>query len=541
MFRSIFSITIRQLFIISAVGFIFAVSFVTLINWMVGETLKKSQAHQQQLVEASSDFLNMRYQVVQIQQFLTDVAASHNSAGFDEAADHRDQALVIAEKLANELPAYQDQISTIIGRINKLHEAGEQMAHAYIDEGQEAGNRLMQLAGTGFDAQSAQLADALVAFSNELTTQQQNASEALSTTVNTSRVVSVGFSVLILVTGMFSYYFTYLKILPPLYRLKDSLMELTDGSGDLTKRLPIRGTDEVGDIIDHFNSFIHLLHDLIKRVANSSMPLTTSSRELAAVSEEARKGALEQEKETHNVASAVNQMSTAIAEVAKHASNTMEETENSNTKAANGHEIVNTTISSINSLASEVTRSAEVIQRLENHSNEIDSILTTIKSIAEQTNLLALNAAIEAARAGEQGRGFAVVADEVRSLAVRTQESTAEIQGMVEQLQQAADEAVEVMNRSHAKAQESVDKAAQAGEALSEITSSVGRIADMSAQIATASEEQSSVAEEINRNITSIDEVTRRSVTLANDTADSANGLVTLSDDLCEMVKQFRI
>ena len=536
-----FKITIRRLFLLSAIGFVASISVISGINWYVGDALKKSQIKQEALINASTLFLDMRYQVVQIQQFLTDVSATHNRAGFEEAKQHRDAALNIAQELRASLPDYQQQIEQLQQGIMNLYASGELMAKAYIVEGREAGNALMQRDNSGFDAMSAQLGKSLEALSLILSSQSLAARQALSKEVDVSKWVSVFFSLSILVAGVVSYYLTYLKILPPLDRLKESLAELLDGHGDLTKRLPTKSGDEVGTIVDNFNSFIHMLHDLIKHVALSSMPLTLSAKELANVSDKARAGALAQETETHKVASAVNEMTAAITEVARHAQMTMEETKHSTEKAADGQLVVNTAIEAINGLAHEVTRSADVIKRLENHSNDIDSILTTIKGIAEQTNLLALNAAIEAARAGEQGRGFAVVADEVRSLAVRTQESTAEIQGMVEQLQQAADEAVEVMNASHEKAQESVDKAAQAGEALTQITHSVKNIATMSAQIATASEEQSAVADEINRNIISIDDVTKKSVGLANETSESASSMVLLSEEMSDMVKQFRV
>lgn len=534
-------ITIRRLFLLSAIGFIASILFVTGINWFVGEKLRSSQVNQERLINASTEFLNMRYQVVQIQQFLTDVGATHNPAGFKEAQQHRDEALRIADELETQVPEYGQQLEQLRQGIQNLYNSGDVMARAYMQEGIEAGNEIMQREGTGFDAMSASLSENLEGMSINLTDQTAIAREELGYEVVLSQWVSVGFSFVILLIGLLSYVFTYTKILPPLDRLKQSLTELMEGDGDLTKRLPVRSGDEVGTIVDSFNDFIHMLHNLIKHVALSSMPLTLSAKELAEVSEKARNGAIEQETETHKVASAVDEMSAAISEVARHATNTMEETKHSTEKASDGQRVVNTAIEAINGLAAEVTRSADVIKRLENHSNDIDTILATIKGIAEQTNLLALNAAIEAARAGEQGRGFAVVADEVRSLAVRTQESTAEIQGMVEQLQQAADEAVVVMNASHEKAQESVEKAAEAGDALREITSSVSNIADMSAQIATASEEQSSVAEEINRNIISIDDVTKKSVGLANETSESANNLVSLSEELSDLVKKFRV
>ncbi|NIA02649.1 MAG: methyl-accepting chemotaxis protein, partial [Planctomycetia bacterium] len=248
-----------------------------------------------------------------------------------------------------------------------------------------------------------------------------------------------------------------------------------------------------------------------------------------------------QQAETGQVATAMNEMTTTVQEVACNATQTAEAANKANTETDSGRQIVTKTIESITELASEVETAAITIQQLESDSENIDSVVDVIRGISEQTNLLALNAAIEAARAGEQGRGFAVVADEVRTLASRTQESTLEIQSMIESLQTGAARAVEVMEQGRNKAQGSVENAARAGESLNVITSTVATISDMNTQIASAAEEQTAVAEEINRNIANISLLGDQTSEGARQTAASSEEMAQLAVQLQGLVGQFKV
>ena len=212
-----------------------------------------------------------------------------------------------------------------------------------------------------------------------------------------------------------------------------------------------------------------------------------------------------------------------------------------NAETQNGQQAVNKTINAINTLSDEVQEGATVIHRLESYSESIGTVLGVIKGIAEQTNLLALNAAIEAARAGEQGRGFAVVADEVRSLASKTQDSTTEIQAVIEQLQSGAKEAVSVMEASSVQAKNTVVEATEAGRMLGEITSAISAISSMNMQIATAAEEQTATTEDINRSVDSISQVVLRTSESSNETAKSSEYLSSLAANLQHSVSQFQI
>ena len=234
-------------------------------------------------------------------------------------------------------------------------------------------------------------------------------------------------------------------------------------------------------------------------------------------------------------------MNATVHDVAHNAVHAAEATREADQSSTQGKAVVDKTVDAIGEIAAEVEQAAQVIHELERESENIGSVLDVIKSIAEQTNLLALNAAIEAARAGEQGRGFAVVADEVRTLAGRTQASTAEIEEMITRLQSGANNAVNVMESSKTKTNIGVEQAAAAGSALEDITTAVDRIAEMNTQIASAAEEQSAVTEEINRNVANISEIAEHTSTGAEQTAQASEGLSRLASQLNAVVVQFRV
>jgi methyl-accepting chemotaxis protein len=248
-----------------------------------------------------------------------------------------------------------------------------------------------------------------------------------------------------------------------------------------------------------------------------------------------------QRSETDQVATAINQMTATVQEVASNATNAAASANSADNNAKVGKEVVAATSDAISRLADEVENATNVIKGVEQDSASIGSVLDVIKGIAEQTNLLALNAAIEAARAGEQGRGFAVVADEVRSLASRTQESTQEIEEMIAKLQTGSKNAVGVMEQSREQAQAGVEQAREAAEALESITGAVATINDLNTQIASAAEEQSAVSEEINRSVVSISQISEETATGAEQTTSSANDLSKLAGDLQGLVSQFRV
>jgi len=330
-------------------------------------------------------------------------------------------------------------------------------------------------------------------------------------------------------------------IIQPLQEMKDRLKDIAEGEGDLTKQMDESATDDMGEVAHWFNTFAGKLRGMMVDITAFTEELTTGAEEMSAVTEQTSQGVRKQQAETDQVATAMNEMSATVQEVARNASSASEAAQQADREANTGKKVVAQTIEAIDGLAEEVEKAGQVIQKLEQDSTSIGVVLDVIKGIAEQTNLLALNAAIEAARAGEQGRGFAVVADEVRTLAQRTQQSTQEIRQMIEQLQSGAKNAVKVMAQGKSQAQMSVEQAAKAGVSLESITQVAANISDMNTQIASAAEEQSKVAEEINRNIVNISQVASQTAQDSLRAASSNENFARLTIQLKKLVSHFKV
>ena len=310
---------------------------------------------------------------------------------------------------------------------------------------------------------------------------------------------------------------------------------------DLTRRVQVSSRDEMQDIARNMNAMIERQKAVISEVMAASEELAVTAGQGANIAAHTREVIDRQNQEIEQVATAMEEMSATVREVAGNAVNTAEATRQAEAEASQGQQVVQETVTAIDGLSEVLTSAGQVIQRLDDDANEIGRVLDVISEIAEQTNLLALNAAIEAARAGEQGRGFAVVADEVRTLAGRTRDSTQEIQSMIERLQGNAREAVAVMEQGNARSQQTVARASDAGRALAAITRAVEQITLMSQQIASAAEEQSCVAEEINRNVINVREIARTTVEDARATAENSDRLLEVADGLQRRTRQFRI
>jgi len=313
-------------------------------------------------------------------------------------------------------------------------------------------------------------------------------------------------------------------------------------SGDLTgKEVKIRYHDEIGDASMAFNRMSRGIRELITSMNSAVSRVGSAADKLSAVTNETNAGVRRQQSETDQVATAMNEMSATVHEVAQNTQGAASAAHGAAQDAASGKQVVGRSIDTIESLSTEIQRAADVIGHLHEDAQDINKVLDVIQGIAEQTNLLALNAAIEAARAGEQGRGFAVVADEVRTLATRTHDSTREIQAMIERLQAGANQAVDAMRASSERASESVKQAAEAGTSLDAIADAVSRINDMNTQIASASEEQSAVADEIDRNINNISQIATENATASEQTMAAGEELAKLADELKTLAVRFRV
>jgi methyl-accepting chemotaxis protein len=387
------------------------------------------------------------------------------------------------------------------------------------------------------------LADEITIALKELVALNQNnanlATEAGRQVFNQSRVwVGVMIGVSALITIGLALLLTRSIVLPLSQSLK--VAEVVAG-GDLTGVINITGKDEPARLLHALKSMQQSLRETIQRISDSSSQLASASEELSCVTEDATRGLHQQSLEIEQAATAVNQMTAAVEEVASNAAATSQASRESDRIAQHGREQVHQTVLSIQSLAEDVTTNVTQVEDLAQKVHGITKVLDVIRAIAEQTNLLALNAAIEAARAGEAGRGFAVVADEVRALAHRTQQSTREIEQMIAGIQQGTDLAVSSMQHSNTRARSTLEAAKAAGEALEDIASAFTLINERNIVIASASEEQAAVAREVDRNLTNIRDLALQSSAGANQTSAASQELSRLAVDLNTMVARFSV
>ena len=330
-------------------------------------------------------------------------------------------------------------------------------------------------------------------------------------------------------------------LLVNLLQVSTALEKISEGGGDLTQRIDTKSHDEVGQLAENFNQFVEHLLGIMLKVQGVSSNLSQQSLVASSSAEQRSQQARSQQDEVTLVATAVTQMAAATQEIASNAETTANTSRESVRIGEQGQQISEDCETSIERLAEEVDKATKIIAQLDEHSQQINSIVSTIMGIAEQTNLLALNAAIEAARAGEQGRGFAVVADEVRVLSQRTHASTEEISTMITSIQDTTGTAVNSMNSCHQLAQDSVANAVSATQSFSDIAEAVRKISDMATQIATAAEEQTSVTDEINRNTETIRCVSEEFLSESEDAAKQASDLENLSQQLTEQLNQFKL
>ena len=344
---------------------------------------------------------------------------------------------------------------------------------------------------------------------------------------------------LLIVAGGAAYIITL--SLKPLSAMGDAVAELAQGNGDLTRRIKIRRDDEVGVVARQINLFIDMLHGMMSALAASARELDGQAKQSHTMASHNDESLARQQSEISQIATAVHEMSATATEVASNAEQTAAAAHASAASCDHGKQVIINNQSSITNLAGQVEQASNIIQELEKNAQEINTILSTIQGIAEQTNLLALNAAIEAARAGEQGRGFAVVADEVRVLSKRTHSSTVEIRAMIETLQRNTQQAVHTMHQSQQLAQNSVADAGNATLALEQITHSISEISDMATQISSAAEEQRAVTDEVGRNIQATKDVSDELSHAANNANQLAERLKMIALRINEQVNNFHV
>ena len=331
------------------------------------------------------------------------------------------------------------------------------------------------------------------------------------------------------------------SITQPLQQAVSAMANIASGDGDLTRNLDTHGSDELSALSRHFNAFTDKLRLVIKQSLDSAGQLDAAARNLGQVAGQAQQHSEQQSQQMELVATAINEVTYGVQDVAKNAEHASSEVHAAEEQALQGQKNIEGSLRQINELSGTIDQAVEVIQTLAQESTQIGSVLEVIRSIAEQTNLLALNAAIEAARAGEQGRGFAVVADEVRLLAQRTQKSTAEIQVMIERLQGNSEAAVKVINASSKASQLTIEQASQAGVSLAQIASGLRNLTGLNASIASATLQQSHVVEDINQNVTQAASLAHNNAVAAQQSSDAGQHLGQLAEQLNRLLGQFRV
>ena len=374
----------------------------------------------------------------------------------------------------------------------------------------------------------------------EMNTQQLNQASA-----DASKQYSSAFTMvvtLLIIATVLTLLFAWLLTKSITQPIDSALKAAEDiAEGDLTRTITVDGTDEAGRLLAAMLKMQSKLRDTLQRISGSATQLASAAEELNAVTDESARGLSQQNNEIEQAATAVNQMTSAVEEVARNAVSTSEASKNATTSASDGRDLVQETVSAIERMSNDVQSTSTLIGNLADESRDIGKVLDVIRGLADQTNLLALNAAIEAARAGEAGRGFAVVADEVRALAHRTQQSTSEIERMIGSIQGGTEQAVNSMRSSTERAESTLNIAKGAGLALDTINSAVVEINERNLVIASAAEEQAQVAREVDRNLVNIRDLSTQSATGANQTSAASNELSRLAVDLNGMVARFKV
>ncbi|MFB2865901.1 bacteriohemerythrin [Aeromonas sp. MdU4] len=476
----------------------------------------------------------LRYHTTQVQQFLTDAAVSGEQDSIGEAEQHAQAA----RQLLDTLPQLQNTLSPLL---TKQLDIGKRMVDAYLKGGREAGNLLMKQPGEGFDA----ITDTIASQVEGALDQQHQQLMQQETKIEDQSKALQSQDLLLLVTSLtiilLMLLFIYLKTVRPLQHLMTQLVELANHSHNLTFRLRSQGQDEFAYLATVFNRFLDNIDSLIGSVQQVSHKTHDKMAMLMKHSGSTLSSMQQAQQNTDLLATAINEMTATVHNIEHNTEQASQDTLLTQRQAHDGQQQVSQTIALIRQVANHIEQSAGEVTQLDQESSQIGNILQVISTISEQTNLLALNAAIEAARAGEQGRGFAVVADEVRQLATRTQAATVDIQKRIEALQNNTRHAVSTMHTTRNVSEQAVNQAAGTGETLNAIVSAITRVADMNGQIATAAEQQAQVAEETNRNVMQVANIARECLELARESRAHTRDLNQSNEEISLISDQFEV
>lgn len=483
---------------------------------------------------------DMAFDTVQVQQFLTDVSATHEPDGYKDAEEasrdfHRNIAKFEAHFKAENNLAALGELQEIDKLFSRYYEEGRLMAQAYVSQGIEAGNKIMR----NFDKTSELLAGKVKAFRVKQENEATKSINTLSDNLDKTKKILWLLAGIVFVLSLVICQLITMSITGPLKKMLHVMTDIAQGEGDLTTRLDEIGNDEIHQTSRMFNLFVAKLHRIISQIASTSSQVAAASSQLHSTAERIATGAEEVAAQAGTVATSGEEMSATSGDIAQNCQLAAEGARHASEFAQKGSEVVEKTVAVMGQIAEKVQESARTVESLGERGDQIGAIIGTIEDIADQTNLLALNAAIEAARAGEQGRGFAVVADEVRVLAGRTTLATKEIGEMIKTIQNETKRAVAAMGQGVQQVESGTREAANSGRALQDILTQINDVAMQVNQIATAAEEQTATTSEISSNMLQITEVVGQTSLGAQESATAAAQLKGNAEELQHLVRQF--